>query len=93
MDTFFKDIKYAIRSLLKHPGFTIVAVATLAVGLGANTAIFTFFNGVLHRPLPFPRSDRLIVLSEKNPAKNIPPVVSPRNLEDWEKQSQMCDKN
>lgn len=88
MDIFLKDVKYAIRSLLKHPGFTAVAVVTLAVGLGANTAIFTFFNGVILRPLPFPDSDRLIVLSEKNPQKNIPPVVSPRNLEDWEKQSQ-----
>ncbi|HXI24029.1 MAG TPA: hypothetical protein VNG71_09140, partial [Pyrinomonadaceae bacterium] len=62
-----KDVKYAIRSLLKHPGFTAVAVATLAIGLGANIAIFTFFNGVLLRPLPFPKSDRLVVLSEKNP--------------------------
>jgi putative ABC transport system permease protein len=92
MDIFLKDVKYAIRSLLKHPGFTAVAVATLAVGLGANTAIFTFFNGVLLRPLPFPDSDRLVVLSEKNPQKNKPPVVSPRNLEDWEKQSQTVEQ-
>jgi putative ABC transport system permease protein len=91
MDTFLKDVKYAIRSLLKHPGFTIVAVATLAVGLGANTAIFTFVNGVLLRPLPFPDSDRLVVLNEHNPQKNFP-VVSPRNLEDWEKQSQTIEQ-
>jgi len=92
MDIFLKDVKYAIRSLLKQPGFTAVAVATLAVGLGANTAIFTFFNGVLLRPLPFPDSNRLVVFSEKNPQKNKPPVVSPRNLEDWEKQSQTVEQ-
>ena len=92
MDTFLQDVKYAIRSLLKHPGFTVVAVGTLAVGLGANTAIFTFFNGVLLRPLPFPEPERLIVLSERNPEKNIPPVASPRNLEDWERQSQTIEQ-
>src|SRR6185436_7790630 len=92
MDSFLKDVKYAIRSLLKHPGFAGVAIATLAIGLGANTAIFTFLNGVLLRSLPFPESNRLIVLSEKNPQKNIPPVASPRNLEDWEKQSQTIEQ-
>lgn len=92
MENFLKDVRYAIRTLLKHPGFTAVAVATLAIGLGANTAIFTFFNGVLLQPLPFPDADRLLVLSEKNPAKNIPAVASPRNLEDWEKQSQTIEQ-
>lgn len=92
MDSFLKDVKYAVRSLLKHPGFTIVAVLTLTVGLGANTAIFTFFNGVLLRPLPFPDADRLIVLSERNPQKNISEVASPRNVEDWERQSQTIEQ-
>jgi putative ABC transport system permease protein len=87
METFIKDVKYAIRGLIKQPGFTAVAVLTLALGLGANTAIFSFVSGVLLRPLPFPASDRLIVLSERNPEKNIAPVVSPRNLEDWQRQS------
>ncbi len=92
METFIKDVKYAIRGLIKHPSFTAVAVMTLALGLGANTAIFSFVSGVLLRPLPFPASDRLIVISEKNPEKNIPPVVSPRNLEDWERQSSTIEE-
>ena len=92
MHALVKDVEYAIRGLLKHPGFTIVAVATLSIGLGANIAIFTFFNGVLLRPLPFPDSDRLVVLSEKNPQKNITEVASPRNVEDWEKQSQTIEQ-
>jgi putative ABC transport system permease protein len=92
MDAFLKDVRFGIRSLLKQPGFTAIAVITLALGLGANTAIFSFVNGMLLRPLPFPQSDRLVVLSEKNPEKNIPPVVSPRNLEDWEQQSRTIEQ-
>lgn len=92
METIVKDVKYAFRGLLKHPGFTAVAVITLALGLGANTAIFSFVNSVLLRSLPFPEPNRLIVLSEKNPEKNIPPVVSPRNLEDWERQSSTIEQ-
>lgn len=92
MYTVFTDVKYAIRSLLKYPGFTAVAIATLSIGLGANVTIFTFLNGVLLRPLPFRDSDRLVVLSEKNPQKNINGVASPRNVEDWEKQSQTIEQ-
>ncbi len=92
METLLKDIRYGVRGLLKRPGFTAVAVITLALGLGGNTAIFSFVNGVLFRPLPFREPDRLVVLAEKNPEKNIPPVVSPRNLEDWAQQSQTIEE-
>ncbi len=92
METLLKDIRYGVRGLLKRPGFTAVAVITLALGLGGNTAIFSFVNGVLFRPLPFREPDRLVVLAEKNPEKNIPPVVSPRNLEDWVQQSQTIER-
>src|SRR6266478_6590193 len=64
METLFKDIRYGIRSLLKQPEFSLIATITLALGIGANTAIFSVVRGVLLRPLPFSESDRLIGIRE-----------------------------
>jgi len=93
MDALLKDIKIGIRSLLKRPAFAAITVLTLGLGLGASTAIFSFVNAFLLRPLPFSSPERLVVLSEINPEKrrNLP-TASPRNIEDWQKQSQTIEQ-
>src|SRR5215213_11174422 len=66
-----KDIQFAVRGLLKRPAFAAVAVLTLALGIGANTAIFSVFNAVLLRPLPLKEPDRLMTFWHSAPAKGL----------------------
>src|SRR5204863_2127923 len=89
MNTLFKDIRYGIRSLLTRPGFTAIVVVTLALGIGANTAIFSLVNAVLLRSLPFPESNRLVVVKDQNgKTGETLPSVSPADFLDWKRQSQ-----
>jgi putative ABC transport system permease protein len=76
------ELRYALRTLLRRPAFTLVAVLTLAVGIGANTAIFSVVNGVLLRPLPYPEPEHLVRLFEQT-AKNPRASVSYPNFRDW----------
>ncbi len=88
MRTLWQDLRYGARRLLKRPGFTLIVVMTLSLGIGANTAIFTVINGVLLRPLPYEEPDRLVMLWESNPRRNIERQrVAPPNLAEWRGQS------
>jgi putative ABC transport system permease protein len=90
MDSLLKDVRYAMRSLLRRPGFTAIAIITLALGIGANTAIFSVVHGVLIQPLPYPEPDRLVALRQSNltttPAQP-DAQVSPGNFLEWQRQS------
>jgi len=85
-ESLVQDVRFALRMLRKNPGFTMVAVLTLALGIGANTAIFSMVNGVLLRPLPYPEPERLVRIWETKPGspRN---VINPVNFLDWHDQT------
>src|SRR5918995_152915 len=89
METLIKDLRYGMRSLIKRPGFFAVAVITLALGIGANTAVFSLVHSVLLRPLPFPDQEQLMMAWKKDNAANTPSVeLSVAEIRDWQEKNQ-----
>jgi len=89
METLIKDIRYGVRGLLKRPGFTVIALITLALGIGANTAIFSVVNAVLLRPLQFHDPEQLVVVWEEASFAGFPTnTPAPGNYVDWKNQNQ-----
>jgi putative ABC transport system permease protein len=89
METLLQDLRYAFRLLLRSPSFTVIAVLTLALGIGANTAIFSVVNAILLRSLAFHDSSRIMLIAEKSKFAN--PSVSYQNYIDWRDQSHSFD--
>jgi len=94
MRTLIQDLRYGARMLARNPGFTGVAVLALALGIGANTAIFSVVNAVLLRPLPYPDSDRLVTLWGTNPAVGFsgPATICEPNYQEWRDQNRVFDR-
>jgi putative ABC transport system permease protein len=91
MPSFAKDLHYAARMLRKNPGFTSVAVLTLALGIGANTAIFSFVDGVLLKPLPYAHPERILMVWEKPPGYDRN-GISTLNFLDWKNQNTVFER-
>src|SRR6266542_628846 len=90
MESFIQDLRYGARMFMKQPGFTLIAVVTLALGIGANTAIFSVVNAVLLRPLPYEESGRLVFLSERSQQMDF--SLSWPNYQDWRERNRVFEE-
>ncbi len=92
MESLIKDIRYGIRTLLSRPGFSAIVVLTLALGIGANTALFSVVNAVLLEPLAFGEPDRLVRVWSAYPERDIDlGTTSPLDLDDWDVRIRLDD--
>ena len=91
LDVLRQEIRHAVRGLRRAPGFTLTVVLTLALGIGANTAIFSVVDQLLLRPLPYPDGQQLLRIYESEPGASQRDDVSPANWFDWQRQSQMLE--
>jgi putative ABC transport system permease protein len=93
MNTFWQDLRYGVRTMMKTPGFTVVAVIAIALSIGANTTIFSTVNALLLRPFSFGNLDRLVVIHESVPQTgSTRSSVSPANFLDWQNQNQVFEQ-
>jgi putative ABC transport system permease protein len=92
MNSLLQDLRYGVRILLKQPGFTLIAVVTLALGIGANTAIFSVVNAVLLRPMPYPDSDLLVMLSTDQDADGVLGNTGYTTFMDWRERSRSFER-
>src|ERR1043166_8416325 len=92
MDSLLKDIRYGLRGLLKRPGFTAIALVALALGIGANTAIFSLVNAVILKPLPFPEPDRLVWVYGNIRNGGNRASVSPADFVDYRRQNKAFEQ-
>jgi putative ABC transport system permease protein len=90
MESFWQDIRFGARLLTRAPGFFLMAVAALSLGIGANTAVFSVVNGILLRPLPYPQPDRLVVIHDTQPALSTAPASYPKYI-DWRDQNRVFE--
>ena len=87
IETIGRDLRYALRGLRKSPGFTVVAILTLALGIGANTAVFSVVDAALLRPLPYRNADRLVMIAQRLPKEPAPIFDTYREFEEWDRSS------
>lgn len=93
LESLWRDLRYAARTFVRTPGFTSVVVLVMALGIGANTALFTVLRAVLLRPLPFAQADRLVSLYERDVVGHFPyNVVSGGDFEDWQKHAKSFEQ-